>query len=383
LLAALTEPAPLSKLRHSDAIDMPSLPDRADVVIIGGGFAGAATAYQLAKLGITDVVLVEREATCGYHASGRNAALGRQLVGDDEVTELTMRGAAFLREPPPGFSSSPLLAATGSLILAKSEAVLAKLSRRASDRDLPSQRLAPPQLTARWPRLTGVDAAGGIHFPTDGVIDIHALLTGFLAGARSLGSRVVVKCEVVGFRAGTPVVVETSCGEIAARAVVIAAGAWGGSLGELAGSSDAALTPIQRHLFLSEKTDDASAAAPFVWNLGEGEFYARPETGSYLLSGCDEHPMAPGDAQVMTDAITALAAKLARVAPGFADLGIARSWACMRTFTASGRPTIDWDEALPWLFWVVGLGGHGATASAAIGERAANRIAARIGIRYA
>ncbi len=362
---------------------MPSLPDRADVVIIGGGFAGAATAYQLARIGITDVVLLEREATCGYHASGRNAALARQLVSDDQVTELTMRGAAFLREPPPGFSSSPLLDPTGSLLLARSEAVLAKLSRRASDRDLPSQRLAPPQLTARWPRLTGVDVAGGIHFPTDGVIDIHALLTGFLAGARSMGVRVVIKCEVVGFRPGAPIVVETSAGDIAARAVVIAAGAWAGAVGELAGSSNPELTPIQRHLFLSEKTDDARHPAPFVWSLGEDEFYARPEAGGYLLSGCDEHVVAAGDAQVLPNAITALAAKLARAAPGFADLGIVRSWACMRTFTASGCPAVNWDQALPWLFWVVGLGGHGATASAAIGESAANRVAARLGTRYA
>ena len=363
---------------------MSALPEHCEVVIIGGGFAGAATAYALTRAGIRDVLLVERESTCGYHASGRNAALGRQLVGDDQITELTLRGAAFLREPPDGFASEPLLQVTGSLITSRDPARLDLMLRRARQRDLPAHRLDADAVAARWPRLAGVTPAGGVLFPTDGVIDIHALLQGFLAGARRRGATIAVRCEVTGFVPGSPVTVVTGRGAVTARCVVIAGGAWAGTLGEAAGAREVDYAPMRRHLFLTEKTPDAADPAPFVWNLGaDDEFYARPEAGGFLLSGCDGLKMAPCDARPEPTAVADLAAKLGRVAPGFAELGIARTWACLRTFTPDGRPVIDWDPELPWLFWVAGLGGHGATASAAVGESAANRIAARISPRYA
>ena len=77
-----------------------SLPPRAEVAIIGAGFAGTATAWALARRGVTGVVVLEREVTLGRYASGRSAGLGRQLAEDDATTALTVRGAAMLRELP-------------------------------------------------------------------------------------------------------------------------------------------------------------------------------------------------------------------------------------------------------------------------------------------
>jgi D-arginine dehydrogenase len=94
------------------------LPRAASLVIVGGGFAGAATAWWLAQRGERDVVVIEREAICGAHASGKNAALCRAIADDDDTTALTARGAAFLRSPPAGFATVPLLARTGSSALA-------------------------------------------------------------------------------------------------------------------------------------------------------------------------------------------------------------------------------------------------------------------------
>ena len=364
---------------------MRPLPQRAEVVIVGGGFAGAATAYELGRAGISDVLMLEREDTCGYHASGRNAALGRQLVEDEISTDLTLSGAEFLRDPPRGFTSTPLLHPTGSVILSNSEPFLAALMKRASRRELPVESIAPARLSERWPCLVGVETAGGVLFETDGVIDIHALLQGYLAGARHSGVQIEVKCNVVGFRSGEPVVVMTDRGEVEARCVVIAGGAWSSQLGGLASSSPLPLRPMQRRLFLTEKAAELASgdADPFLWRVGEGEFYARREGGGYLLSGCDENEVEPCDAQVMPNAVSDLADKLARVAPRFAELGIARSWACLRTFAPNRQPVIDWDSGVPWLFWVAGLGGHGATASPAIGQSAAAKIAVRIAPRLA
>src|SRR6266545_7950843 len=165
----------------------PSIPARSRVVVVGGGFAGAAAAYRLALAGVTDVLILERETTCGYHASGRNAGLCRQLTDDEVVTDMAMRAAEFLRQPPAGFSQEPVLRQTGSLLVSAHPIRLEQLCARAARRRLPHERLDRDGLLARWPRLSGLPAAGAVFFPTDGVMDTHALLQGFLAGARAAG----------------------------------------------------------------------------------------------------------------------------------------------------------------------------------------------------
>ena len=73
-----------------------------------------------------------------------------------------------------------------------------------------------------------------------------------------------------------------------------------------------------------------------------------------------------------------LAERTAALAPGLHSLAIARRWACLRTFAPDRRPFIGWDRTVQPLFWVAGLGGHGATASAAIGALAAETILERL-----
>ena len=79
---------------------MGDLPATANVVIIGAGFAGTATAWALQRLGIAEVIVLEREVQLGRFASGRAAGLGRQLVEDEDTTGLTVRGAEVLRTLP-------------------------------------------------------------------------------------------------------------------------------------------------------------------------------------------------------------------------------------------------------------------------------------------
>ncbi|HUH04815.1 MAG TPA: FAD-dependent oxidoreductase [Kofleriaceae bacterium] len=361
-----------------------ALPARVDVLVIGGGFAGASTARALVEAGVRDVVVLEREAACGYHASGRNAALCRQITEHEAFTELTVRGAAFLAEPPPEFSEAPLLQRTGSILLTDDQASASVLLARAAAWDVPARSMARAEVIARWPRLEAAPFGGAIAFPTDGVIDVHALLQGFLAGARAGGARVIVRCEVQGFRGGSAEVgveVDTSLGPVRARCVVMAAGAWVSSLGARAAGRDVAYAPIQRHLFVTQAAAELDAEAPFVWHLGAREFYARPEGAGYLVSGCDETRVEPCDAVVLPGAVEQLAERLGDAAPALAELGVARSWSCVRTFAPDRCPVVDWDRDQPWLFWVAGLGGHGATASPAIGETAAARIMTRIGAR--
>jgi glycine/D-amino acid oxidase-like deaminating enzyme len=359
------------------------LPQSAEVVVVGAGFAGAATAYHLAQSGIRDILVLEREATHGYHASGRNAAICTQVDDDEIVMGLSIRGAAFLRHPPAGFGAEPLLRANGSVTLCPDEAGVLALAGRASAHGVPHERVDMAWMLRRESRLAGVPAAGGVFFPTDGVIDIHALLRGFLGGARAGGARVELNVEVVRFvrtRTRSRIVVETSRGNVETSCVINAAGAWSREIGKKAGSDDVLFTPYLRHLFLTQRVPNLVSSLPVVWFLGGAdEFYLRPEGAGYLVCGCDETAEpAPRDARVSPGAQKAMEDKMKRLAPWIAELGIARSWACMRTFTPDRRPVIGWDRKVPWLFWVAGLGGHGATASPAIGQVAAADILGRL-----
>ena len=349
------------------------------VVIVGGGFAGASTAYSLACAGVTDVVIVEREPVCGYHASGRNAALGLQLTEDDRFTELAIRGAAILREPPSELADAPLLSSSGSILVASKPESLEQLLRRARVHDLPCERLGVDAIIERWPLLAGGPMVGGVLFPTDGAIDISTLLAGFLAQARRRGVRVETGREVTGFapRSGG-VVIETSGGTIEARCVVVAAGAWAGTVGARAGAGGPGFDPVRRHLHITQPLPQLDAESPFMWHVDE-EFYVRPESGACLVSACDELIVEPQDPPVAANAVPDLAAKLERTAPRLAEYGVARTWACLRTFTrGTGRPLIGWDDRVDWLFWTAGLGGHGATCSPAIGEISATLLRERL-----
>src|SRR5512136_367522 len=98
------------------------------IVIIGGGIAGATTAYHLARHGATHISILERERTCGYHASGRNAAMIRQVTSSLQVSVMAREGALFFIHPPSDWEVPLVFRQTGSLLLA-SGAAMAELDR--------------------------------------------------------------------------------------------------------------------------------------------------------------------------------------------------------------------------------------------------------------
>src|SRR5713101_5324268 len=90
---------------------------RFEVIIVGGGIAGASLAYFLAERGVTDVLLLEREEQPGYHATGRSAATLAELDPITTLHALKVLGGQFLRQPPAGFAETPLLLRSGVMVL--------------------------------------------------------------------------------------------------------------------------------------------------------------------------------------------------------------------------------------------------------------------------
>jgi glycine/D-amino acid oxidase-like deaminating enzyme len=115
-----------------------------------------------------------------------------------------------------------------------------------------------------------------------------------------------------------------------------------------------------------------------VWHLGESELYVRAIDGKIMVSPCDATQVEPGDQRPdpAGEALmrTRLAASSIQAAP------IAREWACQRTFPTRLAMKLERDPDRPWLVWAAGLGGHGATASAAVGETVAGLVINALGL---
>lgn len=339
------------------------------IVVIGGGFAGAATAYWLRRFGAGEVTILEREDLPGSHASGRNAGIARQAILDGPTTLLAARGTAFLRNPPPGFAGSPLLQPTGGFLLGSEadDRRLALLRRNALAAGVYTYPAPRGEVVERIPFLDGAPFLSALACPLDGLVDIHLLLTSYLKGVA-----VKTGAEVTAFeRRGRRIRAVRAGGEVfPADAVVNAAGPWASAVATLAGASPLRLHPRRRHLLHTGPLPGLAPELPYAWCL-EPEVYFRRESGGLLLSPCDEEAHPPEPPAAHPDAPLWLAERLKAAAPRMADFPVGRVWAGLRTFSPDGRFVIGRDGALENFFWVAGLGGHGMTTSAAVGEMAA------------
>ena len=351
--------------------------ERADVVIVGTGFAGAATAYQLVTRGVRDVLLLEREVIAGRHASGRNAALAFQVLGDAAEARLAVEGARFIAQPPDGFCSVPLLQRTGSLQLAgaSGQPELLRSLEAAAQLGITSEILGVDETVRRVPALAAAPFTGAFWNPEDGVVDIHTLLHGYLAGARRGGARITYGSAITGVRVahGRVEAVDTNQGTVQTRVLVNAAGAWAGEVGQMAGVGPRTLAPRRRHLFQTTLDMPIGRDWPFVWH-NDVDVYFRPEGDGLLMSPCDATPH-PAQEPITDRAVEQLLAdKVARAFPALATARIASAWACLRTFARDERFVIGPDPVLDGLIWVAALGGHGMTTSAAVGRLAAAAV---------
>jgi D-arginine dehydrogenase len=343
------------------------IPSSSDVAIVGAGFAGIATAWALGRRGVHAVVL-EREAAPGRFATGRSAGLGRQLAEDDATSALTVRGAALLRG-----ELAPVWQPCGGILSFDDAGLADDYSARAARLGVAVERLDRAGVCARWPGLGGLAIAAALYVPSDGVIDVAGLLAALARGARVECGAGVERIEP-GSGPGEPrrrVRLTTPRGSLEARVVVDAAGAWAGGL-----TGDPPLASFKRHVYVVEAAAAATAGAPYLWHLGAEEHYLRGDAAGVLVSPCDASATEPADQQPEAAGELLLRARLAGSA--WQDARIARRWACQRAFAPDRRMRLGRDPARPWLVWAAGLGGHGATAAAAVGEVVAEACAAAL-----
>ena len=352
-----------------------SEPTAWDVVIIGAGFAGAATAYFLSRVAKLRILVVEQEPQFGRHSSGRNAGMIRSAVKDPDWSELAARGAEFFRHPPRDFAGGRVFEPCGSWFVVAED----QLSNECIDAPVEVQSV--DRLVARFPFYRPPNHVVALANPQDGYLDIDRALGGYLESARQQG--VVIKFGVtvqrIHWERQGLVGVLTNQGLQWARAVVNAAGAWAGALMQDSSALDPGFFPTRRHLVATAKWDVVEPTWPYVWDLVQ-DFYFRPYRGGLLLCACDEEKTAPGACIADERWVERTLEQARRVLPGVTDLEVASYWAGHRTYGPQRRPLLGADPKFRGLFWAAGLGGHGVTSSPAVGQDVAQSILRHLGM---
>lgn len=350
--------------------------EKTRIVIIGAGIAGAATAYALVRRGVREIVILEKELLPGTHSSGRNAAMMRQNVPEEINCRLAMQSMPFFAAPPRDFPFPLDFHRTGSMILASGKALADMRASAAMQRrvGLEVLELSPQEAVARVPILDARRFEAALLCPSDGTLDIHGLLQGFLRYAQARGAQLRRGTQVLGLqsRAGRIAGVRTNRGDIEAEWVINAAGAWASAIPGIPAPAPQ-IRACRRHLAVTKPILSVSRDWPFTWDISGG-FYFRPESGGILMSPCDEEEIGPCNSPVDAARIEETAEKALRLLPSLGEAQVAHAWSGLRNLTADHLFLVGEDERMKGLFWVAGLGGHGMTASPALAEVAADLL---------
>ena len=209
-----------------------ALPERADAVVVGGGIVGAASAYYLARRGIS-VVLLERGAI-GEEQSGRNWGFVRQQGRHPLELPLAMESNRIWQTLETELEADLEWTRGGNLALATSAERLALYERwldAAHEWPLEAQLLSAAEVQDLIPDLRG-PVVGGLYTPSDGQADPAKTTQAFARAVEGAGGTVVSGCAVdrIMADAGTVTGVSTDRGEIATSHIVCAAGAWSSRL---------------------------------------------------------------------------------------------------------------------------------------------------------
>ena len=337
--------------------------ETADVVIIGAGIMGASTAYHLARERFGRVVVLERETVCSGSTALASGGIRHQYANRVGV-ELTLQSIVTFERFADEFGVDPQFRQHGYLLLVATEEELAVARRSVALQQglgVDVRLLTPAETAELCPYLRTDDLLGATYSPRDGYADPYLCATAIAARARELGVTIKQQHEVVAFRRtnGRVTGVVTPHGAFEAPAVVIAAGAWSGVVGKLAGV-DIPVTPRRRHKFMTAPfpSDRIPAATPFIIGQHSGFSMRREGPGLLLGAGRKDEPIS-----FTTETDWSLAPQVVERAvhrvPALAEARLMRTWAGLYEMTPDQTGIVSAIPDAGGLYVIAGFSGHG------------------------
>jgi len=267
--------------------ETPALPGRARVVIIGGGVIGTSVAYHLARMGWTDVLLLEQgQLSCGttWHAAGLVGQL-RASQNGTRLVQYSMELYARLEEET-GLSAG--FRRCGGVTVARTADRMVQLKRTAATAaayQLDCELISPQRAREFYPLLAVDDLAGAIWLPGDGRANPTDLTAALARGARDRGVVIREHTRVTGIGTKDKAVagVRTDQGDVEAEVVVNCAGQWAKQVGAMCAVT-VPLHSAEHFYVVTEQIDGVNRDLPILRDP-DGYTYIKEEVGGLLVGG--------------------------------------------------------------------------------------------------
>jgi len=351
----------------------------ADVVIVGGGLMGAATAFFLRQRG-RSVILLER-GLIGQQASGVNFGNVRRQGRFLPQLALANRSRAIWGRLPELLGEDAEFLATGHVRICYDTerlGVLEEYANAARPLGLDLEILSQQALRKRFPYFSH-EAVGGSYSPIDGHANPRLAAPAFARAAVRAGARVVENTEIESvekdgedFRATA-----TDGRTFRAPAMLITAGAWGGLLSEQFGEA----VPMAVHgpqMSVTEPVPYAIREVCGVFTTIEREVvYCRQiPRGNVIIGGSTRGPAFPDIRRAYTVPTSTMSqmAEIRRMIPALGRLNIIRTWSGIEGYMSDGRPIMGPSGRVSGLFYAFGFCGHGFQLGPGVGDVMAELI---------
>ena len=351
-----------------------------DVVIIGGGIHGLATAYYLAsRHGITNVAVLDK-GYLGGGGSGRNTAIARSNYLTPEGVAFYDRSLKLYEHLSAELNFNIMFSQRGHMTLAHNDSSLRTMRWRAEVNKLQGidsevitpeeiKKLAPPidvSSTTRYPIL------GALHHPPGGIIRHDAVVWGYARGADLYGVQMHQQTEVLGIEteAGQVKKVRTNRGDISTNLVVNCTAGWSSLINDMVGVRAPIITsPLQAAV-----TEPVKPFLNSVIVSGSLHVYVSQTARGELVFGASVDPFAQYSMRGSLDFIEGLAGHVLALMPGLSKMRLLRQWAGLCDMTPDYSPIMGTTDVKGFLV-DIGWGTYGFKAGPVSGEQMAALIA--------
>ncbi len=337
------------------------MPEReASIVIVGGGVIGCATAYYLAKSGLNDIVLVEKDYLASG-STGRCAGGIRQQWGTQTNVKLSMGSVRLFETLDKELECGTEYFQGGYLLLARTEKQIEQFRKNIALQNkmgLECRLITPGEAKDVAPALSTEGLLAAAHCRTDGHANPFLVTQAYADAARKLGVDIRLRTTVTGIETtgGTISGVATSSGKIKTARLMNAAGGYAVTIGKMVGL-DLPVEPVRHQILVTEPVQPI--LDPLVVDFHRNIYFRQTRHGGFVMGQSDKDEPSSFNIGSGDGFAEEVAAKFVDMVPAMREISVVRQWAGLYEVTPDAQPILGGVDNLEGYFHAIGFSGHG------------------------